>query len=86
MGNMNAKIGTNNEGLEHVKGRHGIGNRNENGEIFSELHANCDLIIGGTVFPHKTCHKVSWVSLDIVTGNQTDHSVQQILKDLEGLY
>ena len=36
MGDMNAKIGPNNEGTEHVMGRHGIGNMNENGELFSE--------------------------------------------------
>jgi len=45
-------------------GRRGIGNMNKNGEQFSELCASCDLIIGGTVLPHKTCHKVSWVSPD----------------------
>jgi len=39
MGDMNAKIGTNNECLEYVMGRHGIGNMNENGELFSELCA-----------------------------------------------
>ena len=37
MGDMNAKIVPNNEGLEHVMGRHGIGNMNENDELFSEL-------------------------------------------------
>jgi len=73
MGDMNARIGPNNEGLEHVIGRHGVGNMNENGELFSELCAGCDLIIGGTVFPHKTCHKVSWVSPDNITENQIDH-------------
>ena len=54
-------------------GRHGIGNMNENGELFSELCASCDFIIRGTVFPHKTCHKVSWVSPDNITENQIDH-------------
>jgi hypothetical protein len=39
MGNMNAKIGPNNEGLEHVMGKHEIGNMNENGELLSELCA-----------------------------------------------
>jgi len=73
MGDMNAKIGSNNEGLEHVMGRHGIGNMSKNGELFSELCASCDLIIGGTVFPHKTCHKVSWVSPDNITENQIEH-------------
>ena len=56
MGDMNAKIGSNSEGLEHLMGRHEIGNMNKNGELFSDLCASCDLIIGGTVFPHKTCH------------------------------
>ena len=45
----------------------------ENGELFRELCANYDLIIGGTVFPHKTCHKVSWVSPDNIRENQIDH-------------
>jgi hypothetical protein len=70
MGDMNAKVGPNNEGLEHVMGRHGIRNMNENGELFSELCASCDLINGGTVFPHKTCHKVPWVSPDNITESQ----------------
>ena len=39
MGDMNAKTGSNSEGLEHVMGRHGIGNMNKNGELFSELCA-----------------------------------------------
>jgi hypothetical protein len=70
---MNAKIGSNSEGLEHLMGRHEIGNMNKNGELFSDLCASCDLIIGGTVFHHKTCHKVSWVSPDNITENQIDH-------------
>ena len=41
MGDMNAKIESNNEGSEHVMGRHGIGNMTENGELFSELCARC---------------------------------------------
>jgi exonuclease III len=37
MGDMNAKDGPNSEDLEHVMGRHVIGNMNEIGELFSEL-------------------------------------------------
>jgi len=73
MGDMNAKIGSDNEGLERVMGRHGIGNMNENGELFSELCASCELVIGGTAFPRKTLHKVSSVSPDNKTENQIDH-------------
>jgi hypothetical protein len=61
MEDMNAKLGPHNEGLEYVMGRHGTGNMNENGKLFSELCASHDMVTGGTVFPHKTCHKVSWV-------------------------
>ena len=46
---------------------------NENGELFSKLCASCGLIIGGTIFPHKTCHKVSWISPDNIMENQIDH-------------
>jgi len=52
MGEMIGKIGSNKEGLQHVMDRHGCGNVNKNGELFSALCASCDLIIGGTVFPH----------------------------------
>jgi hypothetical protein len=33
------------------------------------------LLIGGTVFPHRDCHKVTWVSpdKDKQVENQTDH-------------
>ena len=73
MGDMNAKIGSNNECLQHVMGRHGIGSMNKNGQLFSELCSSCELIIRGTVFPHKTCHKVSWAYPDNITENQIDH-------------
>ena len=73
MGDVKAKIGPNNEGVEHVMGRHGFGNMNENGELFSELCASHDLTIKGAVFPHKTCHKTTWVSPNNITENQTDH-------------
>jgi hypothetical protein len=70
MGDINAKIGPNNEGLEYVMGRHGIGNMNESGELFCVLCASHGLIVGGTVFPHKF-HRVS---PDSITENQIDHT------------
>jgi exonuclease III len=47
MGDINAKVGSNNEGMEYDMGRHGTGNMNENGEMISEICASCDLIIRG---------------------------------------
>jgi exonuclease III len=34
MGDMNAKVGTENEGLEHIMGKHGLGNQNRNWAFF----------------------------------------------------
>jgi hypothetical protein len=47
--------------------------RNKNGKFLVDLYANNDLVIGGTLLAHKTCHKIIWVSPDLQTGNQIDH-------------
>lgn len=73
MGDLNAKIGCENEGLEKVMGKHGIGAQNDNGERFIDMCLNNRLVIGGSVFPHKLCHKVTWLSPDGKTQNQIDH-------------
>ncbi|XP_058630445.1 craniofacial development protein 2-like [Onychostoma macrolepis] len=73
MGDFNAKVGPNNTGYEHVMGIHGLGVMNDNGERFAELCAINNLVIGGSVFPHKWIHKSTWVSPDGVTENQIDH-------------
>jgi len=57
MGDQNAKVGSNNLDRELVMGRHGTGEQNENGELFSELCSFNDLVICGTLFPHKPIHK-----------------------------
>jgi len=54
-------------------GRHGLGNRNENGDIFIDLCTNYDLIIGGSLVPHKDIHKATWVAPNHRTVNQIDH-------------
>ncbi|XP_071145287.1 craniofacial development protein 2-like [Mytilus edulis] len=73
MGDLNAKVGSDNTGYEQVMGRHGLGEMNENGELFANHCANHNLVIGGTVFPHKKCHLATWVSPDMNTENQIDH-------------
>jgi len=54
-------------------GRYGLGKRNENGEIFIDLCAKYEMIIGGSVFPHKDIHKATWVAPNHRTFNQIDH-------------
>ncbi|XP_063708921.1 craniofacial development protein 2-like [Culicoides brevitarsis] len=73
MGDFNAQVGENNEDIEHVMGRHGVGRMTENGELLVECCGLNKLKIGGTLFPHKKCHKVTWVSPDSHTENQIDH-------------
>lgn len=50
MGNINAKVGSDNSGYERVMGRHGCGIMNENGEYFTEFCGNNNLVIGGILF------------------------------------
>jgi hypothetical protein len=68
-GDLNAKVGLSNVGLEHIMGKHSQGEINNNGELFVDFCASNDLVIGGTIFAHKNCHKVSRVSLDYRTQN-----------------
>ena len=73
MGDMNAKVGADNTDRELYMGKHGVGTCNENGELFADFCAFNDLVIGGTIFPHKTIHKTTWSSPDGKTENQIDH-------------
>lgn len=54
---LNAKVGRNNEGC----GVHGIGVRNDNGDrlvIFGSIN---NLVVTGTIFPHRQIHKHTWI-------------------------
>ncbi|VDO83663.1 unnamed protein product [Schistosoma margrebowiei] len=70
---LNAKIGIDNTGNEDIMERHGLGERNENGERFADLCAFNKLVIGGTIFQHKRIHKATWISPDHTIANQIDH-------------
>ncbi|XP_043062724.1 craniofacial development protein 2-like [Drosophila yakuba] len=73
MGDFNAKVGPNNTGLRSVIGQHKTGTRNDNGERLVELCQLFQLVIGGTIFPHKDVHNYSWTSPSGNTRNQIDH-------------
>ena len=73
MGDLNAKIGSDNSGYEEVMGRQGLGRMNENGEMLADFCAFNNMIIGGGVFPHRRIHNATWVSPDHRTDNQIDH-------------
>ena len=73
MGDFNAKIGMDNTGYEDIMGTHGLGQMNEKGERFADLCALNQLVIGGSIFPHKRIHKATWISPNHVTENHIDH-------------
>ena len=58
MGDMNARVGSDNTGREEVMGRHGArAEMNENGERWADFCQVNKLVIGGTLFPHKVSHE-----------------------------
>ena len=73
MGDFNAKVGDDNTGYTSAMGKHGVGVMNGNGLHLVDFCAENNLVIGGTLFPHKTIHKTTWVSPDQRTHNQIDH-------------
>ncbi|XP_030745131.1 craniofacial development protein 2-like [Sitophilus oryzae] len=73
MGDFNAKVGSDNRNSEDIMGKHGLGNRNNNGDRLLGMCSNYQLTIGGTLFPHNVVHKATWKSPDGHTTNQIDH-------------
>ena len=68
MGDLNAKVVSDNTEKELTIGRHGVGEQNENGKLFSEVCMFIDLAIGGTLFPHKTIRKKKHGKLQMTKG------------------
>jgi hypothetical protein len=72
MGDVNAEVGNDNLGFEEEMGKHGHSRMNENGELFIEECAANEMVIGGTLYPHKKIRTLSWISPDKRTQNQTN--------------
>lgn len=59
----------------------------ENGELFADLCAQNNLVIGGSMFEHRRTHKAKWRSPDHVKENQIDYvcicpKLRQSLQDV----
>ena len=54
-------------------GTRGLGQMNENGERFADLYALNQIVIGGSIFPHKRIHMAIRISPNHVTEIQIDH-------------
>ncbi|XP_029633878.1 craniofacial development protein 2-like [Octopus sinensis] len=72
---MNAQAGANNKGNEKIMGKHGTEIINSNGEGLVEFCGMNDLVIYGTIFPHKDIHENTWTFPDKRTTNQIDHTL-----------
>ena len=59
-GDMNAKVGEDNWDYERVMGKRGLGRWNDNGERLCEMSDMNELVITGTLFPHRKIHKATW--------------------------
>ena len=73
MGDLNAKVGSNNSHFECCLSKEGYGIRNDNGTRLVETCAHHNLVIRGTLFKHPNIHKLTWVSPDGRDINQIDH-------------
>ena len=67
-------IGRNTQGIENVIGAEGLGeDANENGAHFISFCVANNLVIGGTLFPHKDIHKCTCISPCGNYKTQIDH-------------
>ncbi|PIK34143.1 hypothetical protein BSL78_29037 [Apostichopus japonicus] len=73
IGDFNAKVGCDNEGLDDIMGKEGIGVTDDNGERLCEFCQVNGYVITGTIFKHRTIHKETWVSPNGRAKNQIDH-------------
>ena len=73
MGDMNAKVGNDNTYYTREMGKNGCRVMNENGERLADFCALNNMVIGGTLFPHQSIHKLTWQSPNGRDINQIDH-------------
>lgn len=73
IGDFNAKVGRDNNNGERVMGKYGCGTMSENDERIANLCEEHNLVVGGTIFPHKQIHKLTPRSPNSGDVNQIDH-------------
>ena len=76
LGDLNARVGVNNDGFESVMGIHGLKEKtNTNGDKLRQFCLLNDLVIQGTRFPHREIHKGTWVHPASKVRHQIDHII-----------
>lgn len=59
--------------MESIMEQHRTCTKHDNRDLLSEFCREFNLNFGGTTFPHKDIHEVTWSSPDHLTQNQIDH-------------
>lgn len=75
IGDLNAKVGAENTNYERVMGKHRCSVLNNNGERLADFCLNNNCVIGGTIFPDRNIHQLTWRSPDGRLLNQIDHII-----------
>ena len=73
MGDLNAKLGNEQDSLMEVVGRHGLGSRNERGDMLLDWCTTLDQGITNTWFQHHYRHLYTWQSPGDGARNQIDY-------------
>ncbi len=73
MGDLNAKVGNEQDPLKEVVGPHGLGERNERGDLWVEWCSANDQVIMNTWFKHHNRHLYTWKSPGDGVRNQIDY-------------
>ena len=73
LGDLNVKVGEDNEGYENIIGSHGVGEINDKGERLVDFCGLNNLVVTGTISPHKLMNKHTWTPLGGRLKNQIDH-------------
>ena len=59
---LNGHVGVGNNGDEDVMGRHGMGERNDEGQTVVDFAKRMELVISNTLFQKKLGHKITYSS------------------------
>ena len=73
IGDLTEKVGSDNTNHDRAMGKEGCGSMNNNGERLLEFCMAYDLVVGGTLLPHREIHKLTWCFPNGRDKNQIDH-------------
>ena len=73
MGDLNAKVGTEQDSQKVVVGQHGLGERNERGDLWVDWCTTHEQVIMNTWFQHEKRHLYTWKCPGDTTRNQIDY-------------